>query len=982
MSLAPIEGGSAAANPNAMMYAIRAAVQAAAEQAREAAAARAAAAAARARAEAARTAAHDAQVAAQKAAATEAQRQLAQKLAAQARIAEAQALKLESSADVAEKANKLMQARRDDLQRVNPSDKPSGAATKAKAEYDAALRHDASQSELAAKQEKLGQAELADAKAGRSGDDPSAATLQARSEFDAAKDYEDLAFEPAVLAKAKTDTQHKQKAAEDAAIAVARAKSAGEKPSKKLLDRATETQADWMAAIKRDLRGAGASADARGHDAKGAIDDEWAAIVKDVRETKVFDADDFKKNLQSDVAKYKAQTAGQRKVSIEYDGVQAEGAKQLDKALDDLKKAGDSADADLLAKVDSLKSTYGYTDAKNPKRNVVGSLPTEYAARYADIGEADAKRAYQALLADDPQRKSAKTQAAYSAWQDAADLKAVSDQSLVVSKDSAAVDSAKAERDAAQKAWDKEEKNQVDVVTAPSGRGHVMTKIQPEGYDVTFRITYDPNDKSVQRIDGHLCLVTRGGHNGRVVRRFNPVTEKLWEAEAKVAEKTKTLEKSTSALDQIQQFQKDVPVTATLDQASALRKALGTANTALDKAKARQLASDTPANRADLAVAVQDQQLAKASVDALTPLQALRDAQLDGVDANGKTPAFTTLYADARRAVENVGKVKAQQAMLPRTKEERQNVETLRKTTLPEELKTLDKLNRQIDELNPGGWHPPMASPKTPATGGSTAPTVPLFTDTLLKPPATVARSTKPLLSDSPLLESSASGTLFAPSTSGLLAPSTLAPSTPAPTPEVSPQLQALLDQRDHLQHKIDLHQAQLTLIDKLPDSVNAQTLYAQSKPPTAGVDLHAREHSSANDSALTWGVTKDDDGKLRLSGLPSNIQPEDVKVEKKDGRWTVTFGKDSGIYAARTTASKAGSFTSYVDGSKAGDIAIEKGHHYQLDPDAAKLWDAQATAAADQKRYGDALAKVNLDPATDAKGELCLLYTSPSPRD
>ena len=993
MSLAPIDGGGSAPNPNAMMYAMRAAAQAAAEQAREAAAARAAAAAARARAEAARTAAHDAQVVAQKAAATEAQRQLAQKLAAQARIAEAQASRLESAADLAEKAQKLMEARRDDLHRVHPgdkaSDKPSDATTKAKAEYDAALRHDVSQGDLAAKQKKLGEAELADAKAGRAGDDPSAATLEARSEFDAAKDYDDLAFEPSVLAKAKTDTQHKQKAAEDAAIEVARAKSEGEKPSKKLLDRATETQADWMAAIKRDLRGAGASADAQGRDAKAAIDDEWDKIVKDVRDAKVFDADDFEKNLQPEVAQYQSESTGQRRLKLEYETVQAEGAKQLDEALDALKKAGGSADADLLAKVDSLKSTYGYTDPKDPSRNVAGSLPIEYAAKYADIGEADTKSAYQALLADDPQRKLAKTQAAYSAWQDAANLKAVSDQTLVVSKDGAAKDSAKAELDAAQKAWDDERKNQPGLVTAPSGRGHVMTTTRPEGYDATFWVKYDPNDKSVQRIDGHLCLVTRGGHNGRVVRRFDPVAEKLWEAHAKYDATSKTLEKSSSALDQIQQFQKDVPVTATLDQAPALKKALSDANSALDKAQAKQLANDTPATRADLAVAVQDQQLAKASVDALTPLQALRDAQFDGAGANGEAPDFTTLYADARRAVENVGKVKAQQALLPRTKEERQNVETLRESTLPKELDALEKLNRQISDLTPGARHPPMASPKTPDSGGSTAPTVPLFTDTLLKPPATVTGSMRPLLSSpplltgpttgaplltspttgSPLLTGSTPGTLFAPSTSDLLAPT-----TPAPTPEVSPQLQALLDQRDHLQHKVDLHQAQLTLIDHLPDSVNAQTLYAQTQPPTAGVDLHGREHSAANDSALTWGITKDDDGKLRLSGLPSNIKPEDVKVEKKDGQWTVTFDKNSGLYAMRTIAvGKGGSVTSYVDGSKAGDIAIEKGHPYQLNPDAAKLWDAQATAAADQKRYGEALAKVNLDPATDANGKLLL---------
>jgi len=103
------------------------------------------------------------------------------------------------------------------------------------------------------------------------------------------------------------------------------------------------------------------------------------------------------------------------------------------------------------------------------------------------------------------------------------------------------------------------------------------------------------------------------------------------------------------------------------------------------------------------------------------------------------------------------------------------------------------------------------------------------------------------------------------------------------------------------------------------------------------------------------------------LSGLPSNIKPEDVKVEKKDGTWIVTFDKDSGAYAMRMQAAgRAGVYTSYVDGSNKDDIAIEKGHAYTLNADAARYWEA---ASADPSKGPSALvtAKQALDDAVDA---------------
>src|SRR5207249_3258668 len=104
---------------------------------------------------------------------------------------------------------------------------------------------------------------------------------------------------------------------------------------------------------------------------------------------------------------------------------------------------------------------------------------------------------------------------------------------------------------------------------------------------------------------------------------------------------------------------------------------------------------------------------------------------------------------------------------------------------------------------------------------------------------------------------------------------------------------------------------------------------------------------NGTNDSALTWGITPGQDGTPQLSGLPSNIKPEDVKVQKKDGVWTVTFDKDAGVFAARTmVAGRAGAYTTYVDDSNKDDIAIEKGHTYTLNADAARYWEATNTSA------------------------------------
>jgi len=192
-----------------------------------------------------------------------------------------------------------------------------------------------------------------------------------------------------------------------------------------------------------------------------------------------------------------------------------------------------------------------------------------------------------------------------------------------------------------------------------------------------------------------------------------------------------------------------------------------------------------------------------------------------------------------------------------------------------------------------------------------------------------------------------------------------------------SPALKSLLDQRDWLNDKITLQKNAVALQDAQDAASAAPYEYGRSTRLT-GVDLTRTGHSDEADAALTWGITPGGpDGHPRISGLPSNIQASDVKVEKEGDTWYAVFGKDSGAYAARWTGGRF-PVRSYVDGSKQGDIAIEKGHKYKLDPATARLWEATNTdpgvgrsaLVVAKDNYDKALAKFKLDPQTDAAGK------------
>ena len=201
-----------------------------------------------------------------------------------------------------------------------------------------------------------------------------------------------------------------------------------------------------------------------------------------------------------------------------------------------------------------------------------------------------------------------------------------------------------------------------------------------------------------------------------------------------------------------------------------------------------------------------------------------------------------------------------------------------------------------------------------------------------------------------------------------------------------SAKLEGLMNQRDWLDHTITLQKAQVTLSDLQVAALAAPYERSLASPPC--VDLTDPTHSDAADAALTWGILPPTTtgGPIRLSGLPSNIQPQDVTVEKDGNNWYVTFDKDAGSYAVRYSGGRV-PMRSYVDGSKAGDIAIQKGYKYKLDPATAQLWEATNTdpqfgnsaLVTATTNYNKALQQVELDPQTNPDGSPVLVNGLPS---
>lgn len=770
------------------LFAIQAAVREVQRAAEQAAIARTAATAARNRANSSQAAARNAQIAAKKAGASEADKALAIQLAQQAEIDAEKAIEKEAAAEVAEKYRTLKQSQLNDARAGRPANQPSANTLQTKAAYDAAARYDRSLNTTA-----------------------------------------DGGSKP--LKTAHNDTLSRQKAAEEAARAIA--KTRGE-PTNAQLIRMQKALDAWLDSIQRELRATGVDAWAHGRSPAAAINDKWHSIVQEVRNEGMFDPKKLEKAFAPTLEGLRRETPEQRKLLIELDSLQREGRKQLTDAVAALKHGGAKTDPTLPDKVQGLKNAYGYTDPRDPENDVIGIIPADFQKRYADLGEAHARDSYLQLLEHDPQRKSAKTQAAYADWQNAYDAKVLQYHVFAVAKAGAAA--------------------------GESQKGRAA------------------------------------------------------------------LEEAKSDLAATQQDQQGIDIIHWLADEDHIREQLQSANAKVARLTQKALVTKTPKLRAELTAALQRQRIEQAKFDALTRMQALRDAQLNGVDTHGKPPDVAKLYSDVRGAVRKVNDLTTGPQQLPQTSQQLGEVDKLRNSTLPAEHAELAKLDQQIGAL------------MTKKTLG--APTA----------------AGPPLVLSQQGAENWMAGA----------APPFLRNTSARTVSTDEPRLPALLNQRDYLQHRITLQESWLKRIDDQPDALIAQTLHGRSGPSMTGVDLYGPIHSRANDYALTWGITRDERGNIQLTGLPSNIKAEDVRVEHDASGWYVIFNKSSGVFAQPGLPPGISPPSSVFP----SEIAIEKGHRYQLNPEAARIWQAYATDEANQTQYHQALAAVEQDPVTDSAGK------------
>ena len=914
--------------------AIAAAQQAALAAKRAAEAAAQAAAAARAKALAAKEAADKAQAAAAAAKATQAQKDQARTLDAQAKAAEADAEKKEADAELAQKDQALKDARLDD-----------------------ANRH-------------------------RAANDPSSATRAAQADYDAAAKVDKLVNQPG--GSALTDAQARTKAAQAAAVAsdkaVAKAKANGGKPTADQLAQASKDQDDWIAAMQDQLRVAATAASADGKDPNAAIDQQVTQIVSSVKDNGYFDADSVqgvltgtdKKGEPSMVEQLKAETPGQRALMLEMDSALQAGRPQVadaqsayDQASAAAKAAQKNADAAIAAA--GQHTTYG------PYVSTTAATSAKNAALDAPTGPGD-------LSANALQAKAAQLQ-------DAADA-------------------AKAKLDALEQVYGHTDAAHPENDTI----GLVQADYQKRGADLVAadtRAAYtkaldDPSTTPAQRQSANSAwqhAVDAQTLAGKTLDAIQ-ADAKLQDSKAALAAAqkahdepridTKPAASQFSALTLDPTFggtswnqgpdyasQADRARVKLVDGhyatvgADGLMHALSPADDALWSAHV-QVDADTQASSKASAAwqqAVADQGTPKApGLDIDGELKKAGDYSKALTDANAKvaqakqnlqgaidgcrTPAFV------QQCRVDLGAAMQAQQLAQAQVDKVDAMQTLRSTQLwgsdesgqpPDVTSQMDavrKASQKADQLQAAALGPDAEK-------------------ALRQQALPQARATRDKLDKQ--IESS----------------------RPKPGEKPDAAYQALLQQRDFLTHKIDAVQTQLDLVDAQRAALAAPSEYALTQRPTAGVDLKSRDHDAANDAALTWGITPGKDGNgVALAGLPSNIKASDVTVTKDGNDWYVTFDKSSGAYAMRVTgAGKGGAYTSYVDGSHAGDIAIEKGHRYKMDADTARLWEATNT----NKGVGDsalvkamanakaASAQVQVDGPTDGAGKPVAVAAAPA---
>jgi Domain of unknown function (DUF4781) len=913
---------AAAAAAEARRQALEAARRAAAAAQEAARIAAQAAAAARAKAEASRVAAQKAEAAAAARNAKKAEKDNAVTLRAQATRDEADAQKKEAASKLADADKVLKNAKVDDLVTGRAPADPSAATVKAQAEYDAAAKTDAIVNET-----------------------PSGGSTP--------------------LQVAQADTLAKQKAAQAAAKVVADAKAQGSAPTQAQTTAAQQTQTDWAAAIDHQLRVAAVDATANGRDPNAAIDAQVKLIGKDVQDGGYFDPDSVQAFIQPGVEHIKAESTSQRELMLEYESVQADGTKQIAAAQADVKTTAAAATkADAAA-----RPVYGpFAPGKEPPANINAPFPALLATPGAATSTPQTRAAQAHADANAAQTRLATLEAAFG-HTDAADpsqntvgtvqadfnargadigasdahsryLQVLNDPQSTPAQTSTAYDAWQTAVD--QQTLMRQMKIAIDadaaLLQAQQTQAAAQTALDgAKTQQPSLIFTTGPSGRSAAAIapDGHDPTLALDYHNPEDAKRV-------------------------SLVDGRYVYTSSANGTTTQQPLAPAAAALWDANTKLDAAKKAATAANDDLKQTwadqhggpdgkglDVAGWLKngDQyntELANANTDVATAQQNLRMAQSGHLPDSALPQARISLGDALQRqkiAQARVDAVHAMQLLRSGQMVEADGTQCVDIATLTGNARAAVK---KIDDLQ--GAQLMTVDDETK-----------LRTETLPGEITTLQALDKKLQ-----------------------AAKTAADAAPGNTTAATAYTD-LANQYDWLQRKITVQQNSIKLADAQRAALAAPTEYANTQPPLAGVDLHARTHSDANDAALTWGITPGQDGKPVLTGLPDNIKPEEVTVQKKDdGNWYVTFGKSSGAYAMHMTGSHGGAYVSYADGSKAGDAAIEKDHAYRLNADAARYWEATNTdpgvgnsrLLAAKTDLDKAIDATKYDPVTDATGK------------
>jgi Domain of unknown function (DUF4781) len=813
---------------------------------------------------------------------------------------------------------------------------------------------------LADADNRLQQSRLNDVLQHRAPNAPSGTTIQAQADYRAAKQFDNIATESPTdtnspLHTAETDTQNKMKAAKLATQAVESTKAAGGKPTAAQLAEQQKTQDEWIAAIQNELRVAGVDASTHGASPKAAIDAHQQKIIADVRQDGYFDAASLSQGLAPIVAGAQRETPAQRKLALAFGGQQAGGAKLVKDARAEYAALDAKADA---AEKEAAKPVYGPFAPGSPAAFGLVSGPQQQAIQArADADAAKARldaleSAYGHVDPANPDDDTIGTvQAGYqraSADLDEADARAAYDKTLADPKSTPA--QTKQAYDDWQAAVD-QQTLMTKVQTAIDADALHLQALQNRDFaqgaldaaqatQPSLITTQNPSGASGSPLqpDGHDSSLGLNLRDPEVAKHI-----KLIDGHYVYETSTRghvTQLRLGPAAEQLWIANLEVDATSgTAKKASTeLKQTLtdqhgGPSGTGLDVAGWLSSADSTAA----------DLTAANATVTSSTQtLRMMQQGMLPQTVIEQQRLSLGTAVQQQQIAQARVDATGAMQRL--RDAQMSNAGGTTPKIDLAPLLEDVRAKVKKVEDLNATQALTPAAEAK-------------LRTETL-------PTEHKALLELDTRLQAAKVAAEGAPTDAKLAA-----------------DYRALADQYDRLDHRIAIQEQAIGVANAQRAGLAAPIEYAGTTAP-GGIDLHTRTHSDAADFALTHGITPGADGEPVLSGLPTNIRPENVKVKPGgDGNWYVTFDKSSGAFAMRAMGGgRAGGQVVYIDGSNADDVAIEAGHAYKLDPAAARFWEATQSLPTSAKAALDqAVGAAQVDAPSDATGKLLTAPGSPA---